>query len=102
MTVQIINFGDFLMGRPAGKDAYLLAESHLFNSLDESEEIILDFADVKVLAPSWADEFISGFKNLHKNTLTFINTSNPSVEASLKTVLEPVDVSKCQCRREIS
>lgn len=43
MTVQIIKFGEMLMGRPAGKDAYLLAESHLFNSLDESEEVIFDF-----------------------------------------------------------
>lgn len=75
-------------------DAYLLAESHFFNSINEAEEIILDFADIKVLTPGWADEFISGFKNLHKNSLSFINTENPSVKASLKTVLEPVDVSK--------
>lgn len=39
MNVQISKFGDFLMGRPAGKDAYLLAESYLFNALDESEEM---------------------------------------------------------------
>ena len=82
------------MSHPAGKDAFLLAESHLFNSLDAKEEIILDFADLKVLTPSWAEEFIYGFKDLHKNPMTFINTSNPSVEASLRTVLEPVDVSK--------
>ena len=82
------------MSHPAGKDAFLLAESHLFNSLDAKEEIILDFAEVKVLTPSWAEEFIYGFKDLHKNPMTFINTSNPSVEASLRTVLEPVDVSK--------
>lgn len=94
MTVQISKFGDFLMSHPAGKDAFLLAESHLFNSLDAKEEIILDFAEVKVLTPSWAEEFIYGFKDLHKNLMTFINTSNPSVEASLRTVLEPVDVSK--------
>ena len=96
MTVQINKFGDLLMSHPAGKEAFLLAESHLFNSLDESEEIILDFADVKVLTPSWAEEFIFDFKDLHKNTLSFINTSNPSVEASLRTILEPVDVSKYQ------
>lgn len=83
-----------LMSHPAGKDAFLLAESHLFNSLDADEEIILDFADVKVLTPSWVEEFIYGFKDLHKNPMSFINTSNPSVEASLRTVLEPVDVSK--------
>ena len=82
------------MSHPAGKDAFLLAESHLFNSLDAKEEIILDFADLKVLTPSWAEEFIYGFKDLHKNPMSFINTSNPSVEASLRTVLEPVDVSK--------
>ncbi len=87
MNVQIKKFGDVLMSRPAGKDAFLLAESHLFNSLDNDEEISLDFADVKVLTPSWADEFISGIKNAHKNILSFINTSNPSVQASLKTVL---------------
>ena len=82
------------MSHPAGKDAYLLAESHLFNSLNGFEEVILDFADVKVLTPSWAEEFIYGFKDLHKNPMSFINTSNPSVEASLKTVLEPFDVNK--------
>ena len=76
------------MYHPAGKDAFLLAESHLFNSLDESEEIVLDFADVKVLAPSWAEEFIYGFKDLHKNPMSFVNTSNPSVESSLRTILD--------------
>jgi len=30
---------------------------------------ILDFNDVKVLAPSWADEFITGIKKEYKNTL---------------------------------
>ncbi|MDY5819555.1 MAG: DUF4325 domain-containing protein [Treponema sp.] len=94
MLVEISSFGEMLMSHPAGKDAFLLAESHLFNSLDAKEEIILDFAEVKVLTPSWAEEFIYGFKDLHKNPMTFINTSNPSVEASLRTVLEPVDVSK--------
>ena len=94
MLVEISSFGEMLMSHPAGKDAFLLAESLLFNSLDAKEEIILDFAEVKVLTPSWAEEFIYGFKDLHKNPMTFINTSNPSVEASLRTVLEPVDVSK--------
>ena len=94
MIVQISKFGDFLMSHPAGKDAFLLAESHLFNSLDSEEEIILDFADVKVLTPSWAEEFIYGFQDNHDNPLSFVNTSNPSVEASLKAIIEPIDVSK--------
>ena len=93
MIIQMKLFGDFLMSHPAGKDSFLLAESRLFNSLDSDEEIVFDFADVKVLAPSWAEEFIYGFQNLHKNPVTFINTDNPSVEATLKIILEPVDVS---------
>ena len=94
MLVEISSFGEMLMSHLAGKDAFLLAESHLFNSLDAKEEIILDFAEVKVLTPSWAEEFIYGFKNIHKNPMSFVNTSNPSVEASLRTILEPVDVRK--------
>ena len=94
MNVQIKKFGDVLISRPSGKDAYLLAESHIFQNINNDEEVQFDFSDVKVLTPSWADEFISGFKNLHKNPLSFVNTENPSVKASLKTVLEPVDVSK--------
>ena len=94
MLVEISSFGEMLMSHPAVKDAFLLAESHLFNSLDAKEEIILDFAEVKVLTPSWAEEFIYGFKDLHKNPMTIINKSNPSVEASLRTIFEPVDVSK--------
>ena len=94
MNIQIINFGDILMSRPAGKDAFLLLESYLLNTLKNDEEIILDFSDVKVLTPGWADELISGIKRNHNNKLSFINTDNPSVKASLKTVLEPIDVSK--------
>lgn len=94
MNVQIIKFGDCLMSHPAGKDAYLLAESHIFHNLNAEEEIQLDFSEVKVLTPSWADEFIGGIKRAHKNPVTFLNTDNPSVKASLKTVLEPIDVSK--------
>ncbi len=90
------------MSHPAGKEAFLLAESHLFNSINTDEEVILDFADVKVLTPSWAEEFIYGFKDLHKNQLSFINTSNPSVESSLRTILEPVDVTKYKINKLIN
>ena len=39
MDVQIIKFGDVLMSRPACKDAFLLAESHIFHNLNKEEEI---------------------------------------------------------------
>jgi hypothetical protein len=88
MVINVSNFGDILMSRPAGREAFLMAKAYVFNGLRESDAIVLDFNEVKVLAPSWADEFISGIKSAYLNTLQYINTKNPSVEASLSTVLE--------------
>ena len=88
MVVNLNNFGDILMSRPAGREAFLLAKAYVFREINECDEIILDFQGIKVLAPSWADEFISGIKSSYPNKLQYINTENPSVKASLKTVLE--------------
>jgi len=88
MVVKIGNFGDVLMSHPAGREAFLLAKAYVFKDTKQNEEIILDFDEVKVLAPSWADEFITGIKSMFSNSLQFINTENPSVKASLRTVLQ--------------
>ena len=83
MTLSIEKFGEVLMSRPAGKDAFLLAKAYILNNMQKDDEIILDFNDVKVLTPSWADEFISGIKSTYPNKLSVVNTSNESVKASL-------------------
>ena len=88
MVIKIINFGDILMSRPAGREAFLLAKAYVFREVKQDDEFILDFDEVKVLAPSWADEFISGIKQEYSNPVQYINTENPSVKASLKTVLQ--------------
>jgi len=77
------------MSRPAGREAFLMAKAYVFKGIS-NDEIILDFNDVKVLAPSWADEFITGIKTEYKNALQYINTDNPSVKATLNTVEEAV------------
>ena len=82
------SFGDILISRPAGKEALLGAKAYIFEDIPTTATITLDFANVNVLAPSWADEFISGLKEIYTNTIEYINTSNPSVKASLKTVLD--------------
>nr|AGS51655.1 hypothetical protein [uncultured bacterium contig00026] len=88
MVVAINNFGDILISRPAGREAFLMAKAYAFKEIKKDEEITLDFDGIKVLAPSWADEFITGLKSEYSGNLKFINTENPSVKASLKTVLE--------------
>ncbi|MFP3040924.1 STAS-like domain-containing protein [Treponema primitia] len=87
MVLKINNFGDILISRPAGKEAFLMAKAYVFKELASKDDIILDFSEIKVLTPSWVDEFISGIKSEYKNSIQYINTENPSVKASLKTVL---------------
>ena len=89
MVVNIFNFGEILMSRPAGREAFLMAKSYVLKELKKGDELVLDFDGIKVLAPSWADEFISGVKSEYTNNIQYINTDNPSVRASLKTVLQP-------------
>ena len=88
MIINISNFGDILMSRPAGREAFLMAKAYVFKEIKENDDIILDFDGIKVLAPSWADEFISGIKSEYPNKVQYLNIENPSVKASLKTVLD--------------
>ena len=88
MVINMGNFGDILMSRPAGREAFLMAKAYVFKEIKENDDIILDFNGIKVLAPSWADEFLSGIKSEYPNNVQYVNTENPSVKASLKTVLE--------------
>ncbi|MCR5062228.1 MAG: STAS-like domain-containing protein [Treponema sp.] len=88
MNVSIDKFGEVLVSRPAGKEAFLMAKSYIFDSLKADDTIDLDFSIVKVLTPSWADEFISGIKNNYTNKINYLNTQNESVSATLKVVLE--------------
>ncbi len=91
MILDMANFGEMLMSRSSGREDLLKAEAYLFSEIKE-KEIILDFKNVKVLAPSWADEFITPLTK--KYQISYTNTENPSVIASLKMILEPVDVTK--------
>jgi hypothetical protein len=87
MNIKIINFGENLLNRPTGREAFLMAKAYIFKDITPSEEIVLDFDKIKVMTPSWLDEFITGIKSEFNNVLKYINTENPSVGASLKTVL---------------
>ena len=86
MVVTVSNFGDILMSRPAGREAFLMAKAYVFKEIKENDDIILDFDVIKVLAPSWADEFISGIKKEYSNRVQYVNTENPSVKATLKII----------------
>lgn len=87
MLIVVKKFGDFLVSRPAGRDAYLAAQSSLLRDVGVDEPIEIDFEGVRVLTPSWADEFLTPIQKKFKNVQLF-NTSNASVQATLKTLEE--------------
>ena len=48
MKLEMHKFGDVLMSRPTGKEAFALATAYIFPDLKSNEQIELDFAQVKV------------------------------------------------------
>lgn len=72
-----------LISRPSGKEAWLAAKAYTLPKTDE--KIIVDFEGVLVLAPSWADEFLTPLKEKFAD-VEYINTSNASVKATLEII----------------
>lgn len=88
MTLLLKNFGDILISRPSGREAFLAAKAYLLPKEDGiEEELIIDFEGVNVLAPSWADEFITPFKKFYQKTkIVYINMNNSSITETLKAI----------------
>ena len=86
MLIELRKFGEILISHPAGREAYLAVSAYLLKDIKKDEEIIIDFAGIKVLAPSWADEVIT--KLARNYSVKLENTDNPTVKATLKTLAE--------------
>jgi hypothetical protein len=87
MRIELKKFGEILVSRPAGKEAYLAMSAYLTKGLSKDEAIEIDFLGIKVLTPSWADEVITKIAQEFKN-IKLVNTSNSTVQATLKTLIE--------------
>lgn len=87
MRIELKKFGEILVSRPAGREAYLAMSAYLLKDLDKNEPIELDFSGVKVFTPSWADEVITNIFKDFKN-VKFLNAENPTVQATLKILKE--------------
>ena len=81
MIIKLAKFGEMLVSRPAGREAYLSAKAYLLK--DKLRDIEIDFDGVKVLTPSWLDEFYTLLKNDYPGvSIRFLKSDNPSVTAS--------------------
>jgi len=80
MTIKLSKFGEMLISRPAGREAYF--------SLGKNPGMVeFDFDKIKVLTPSWIDEFIALLKNdFPKTKIKFLHSHNPTVISSLKII----------------
>ncbi len=85
MTIKLSKFGHLLVSRPAGREAYLAAKAYILPLKHETVEV--DFSGVKVMTPSWLDEFLTPLREeFGADRITLTATDNPSVQASLKTI----------------
>ncbi len=82
MIIYLKKFGQTLISRQTGREAYSAYQPYLMG-IKEGEVIEIDFEGVLVLAPSWADEFITPLQEQFKNKIVFSNTTNASVKATL-------------------
>ena len=83
MTISLKKFGITLVSRPSGKEAWL-AFQPVLNEISPDEEIVVDFGEVVVLTPSWADEFLTPLYKRFNNRVKLHNIDNPSVTATLQ------------------
>lgn len=91
MRIELKKFGEILISRPAGREAYLAMSAYTTKDVNNNETIEIDFSSVKVFAPSWADEVITPLVQKFKN-VKLLNTKNSSVQATLKTLREYSDL----------
>jgi len=82
--IKLKQFGEMLLSRPAGREAWLVAQAYSLPK-NNANKIIVDFDGVLVLSPSWADEFLTPLKEKYKD-VEYKNTSNASVKASLEII----------------
>ena len=82
MIIALKKFGTTLVSRPSGKEAWL-AYQPVLNDVPKHEKIFVDFSDVVVLTPSWADEFLTPLRSRFKNNITLLHADNASVKATL-------------------
>ena len=87
MRIEFKKFGENLISRPAGREAFLAMSAYLMKDAKNEELVEIDFAGVKVLTPSFADEIITKIAQQFKN-VKLLNAQNVTVQSTLKILRE--------------
>ncbi len=81
-----------LVSRQAGKEAWAAFLPSL-SEVGSDEKVEVDFEGVITFSPSWGDEFLTTLRAKYGERVTFLNTDNPSVKATLE-LLEKISKEK--------
>ena len=87
MKIELKKFGDLLLSRQNGREAFAAFQSQL-TLLGENENLELDFEGVITFSPSWGDEFLSPLRDQLGDRLILLPSDNLSVHATLRILQE--------------
>ncbi len=62
MMLELKKFGKILNSRSSGREAILRVRQIINGEKDTADDLILNFSEVDVVTPSFADEFIRGLR----------------------------------------
>ena len=88
MRIEIRKYGDLLVSRPAGREALAAMLAYL-PPVGPDETVELDFDGVRVVAPSWLDEVLTGLREQYGERVRCLPSSNASLRKSLETLEGP-------------
>ncbi|MBI2551479.1 DUF4325 domain-containing protein [Candidatus Uhrbacteria bacterium] len=83
-TIQLKKFGNVLISRPAGREAFLAIRPQL----SPDALVYIDFDGVLTVTPSWLDEFLTQLTNFNAGKVELLPTKNASVLAALPVLAE--------------
>lgn len=83
MIIELKKFGDTLISRQAGREAFAAFQPTL-RVINPSEKIEIDFEGILTFSPSWADEFLTPLTREFGDRVILHASNNPSVKATLE------------------
>ncbi len=83
-TIYLKKFGNVLVSRPAGLEAF----NAIRPDLDKNLTAVVNFDDVLTITPSWLDEFLTQLVTYMGGKVELAPTSNASVKAALPILIQ--------------
>ena len=81
-TIHLKRFGNVLVGRPNGQEAF----NAIRPQLNQNMLVQINFDDVLTVNPSWLDEFITRLADFNHGKVELLPTNNASVRIALPVI----------------